>query len=36
MPSKLARNFRVARNKEFFTVSSEVPNISPMARNFNP
>ena len=36
MPSRLARNFRVARNSEFFTVSSEVPSISPMARSFNP
>ena len=31
-----SRNFRVARNSEFFTVSSVVPNASPIARNFNP
>ena len=30
------RNFRVARNSEFFTVSSLVPSASPIARNFSP
>ena len=35
-PSSCARNFRVARNNEFLTVSSEVPRASPMARNFRP
>ena len=35
-PPNCARNFRVARNNEFFTVSSVVPSVSPIARNFNP
>ncbi len=35
-PPSWLRSFRVARNSEFFTVSSVVPNASPMARNFNP
>ena len=30
------RNLRVARNSEFFTVSSVVPSASPIARSFNP
>src|SRR5579885_858391 len=34
-PSSL-RSFRVARNSEFFTVSSVVPSASPMARSFSP
>ena len=29
-------NFRVARKREFFTVSSVVPRASPMARSFKP
>jgi hypothetical protein len=36
MQSRLARNFRVARNSEFFTVSSEVPSMSPIALSFKP
>ena len=35
-PSNWARNFRVARNSEFFTVSSLVPSTSPIARSFKP
>ncbi len=34
--SRLARNFRVARNSEFFAVSSDVPSKSPMARKRKP
>ena len=34
--SSCVRSFRVARNSEFFTVSSVVPSASPMARSFNP
>src|SRR5579883_377330 len=34
-PSSL-RSFRVARNSEFFTVSSVVPRASPIARSFSP
>ena len=34
--SSCARSLRVARNNEFFTVSSVVPRASPMARNFRP
>src|SRR5438445_781414 len=30
------RNFRVALNSEFFTVSSVVPSASPIARSFSP
>jgi len=29
-------SLRVARNSEFFTVSSVVPRASPIARSFNP
>ncbi len=35
-PPNWLRSLRVARNSEFFTVSSVVPRASPMARNFNP
>src|SRR5262249_11816133 len=35
-PANSLRSFRVARNSEFFTVSSVVPSASPIARNFNP
>jgi len=35
-PPNWLRNFRVARNSEFFTVSSVVPSTSPIARSFNP
>ena len=34
-PSSL-RSLRVARNSEFFTVSSVVPSASPIARSFKP
>jgi len=30
------RSLRVARNREFFTVSSVVPRASPMARSLSP
>src|SRR3974390_3347729 len=30
------RSLRVARNREFLTVSSLVPRASPMARSFSP
>src|SRR5205823_11813106 len=33
-PPNSLRSLRVARNKEFFTVSSVVPSASPMARSF--
>ncbi len=36
MPSRLSRSLRVARNSEFFTVSSDVPSRSPMARSRRP
>jgi hypothetical protein len=36
MSSRLARNFLVARNREFFTVSSDVPKSSPIARSLSP
>src|SRR5277367_881410 len=35
-PPSWLRSLRVARNSEFFTVSSVVPSASPIARNFNP
>ena len=35
-PPNSLRSLRVARNKEFFTVSSVVPSASPMARSFRP
>ena len=35
-PSNCARSLRVARKREFFTVSSVVPRASPMARSFRP
>ena len=35
-PSSCARNFRVARNREFFTVSSLVPSASPITRSRSP
>src|SRR5262249_44204294 len=35
-PANSVRSFRVARNREFFTVSSVVPSASPMARSFSP
>ena len=36
MSPRLSRSFLVARNREFFTVSSDVPSRSPMARNRSP
>src|SRR5262249_42234328 len=35
-PPNSLRSLRVARNNEFFTVSSVVPSTSPMARSFRP
>src|SRR6516164_6042326 len=35
-PPNSLRSLRVARNSEFFTVSSVVPSASPMARSFRP
>ncbi len=35
-PPNSWRSLRVARNSEFFTVSSVVPRASPMARSFSP
>ncbi len=35
-PPNSWRSLRVARNSEFFTVSSVVPRASPMARSFRP
>src|SRR6266404_5333167 len=35
-PPNWLRSLRVARNREFFTVSSVVPSASPMARSFRP
>ncbi len=35
-PPNCVRNLRVARNREFFTVSSVVPSASPIARSLSP